>query len=131
MARAALRLPVCLALPLFLSLAASLGCSTLLMGEPERFVQGTWMHATDLGDGHASYLEVNFDTGRFTMDGYPPLHQTGRYRVASSAGDTLTLRLTGQSGDLPTDDRDMVLVLDPAADQLLIDGEGPFTRTEP
>lgn len=124
MPRTALRLPACLTL----LLAASLACSTLLMGEQERFVQGTWTHAADLGDGHASYLEVTFAAGRFTMDGYPPLHQTGRYRVDSASGDTLTLHLTAQAGDLPTDDRDMVIVLDQAADQLLIDGEGPYSR---
>jgi hypothetical protein len=79
-------------------------------------------------DGHAAYLDVTFSPGNFEMQGYPPLYQTGRYRVLSSSGDTLTLRLTNQEGDLPTDDQDMVIVLDRAADRITIDGQGPYTR---
>jgi hypothetical protein len=112
-------------------LAATLACSTLFMGDNERFIQGTWTHGTDSGDGHGTYLELTFLPGGFKMQGYPPLEQTGAYRVLSSAGDTLTLRLTGQAGDLPTDDRDMVIVLDRAAHSLTIDGGGPYSRSGP
>ena len=109
-------------------LAATLACSTLLMGENERFIQGTWTYTIDQGDGHAAYLDVTFTPGFFEMQGYPPLEQSGRYRVVSSDGDTLTLRLTEQEGDLPTDDQDMVIALDRAADQITIDGQGPYWR---
>ena len=112
-------------------LAASLACSTLLMGENERFIQGTWTHSTDNGDGHGTYLELTFTPGRFKMEGYPPLTQTGRYRVTSSLGTALVLQLTDQAGDLPTGDREMVVVLDRAAGQLTIDGGGPYTRSGP
>jgi hypothetical protein len=110
-------------------LAATLACATLAMGENERFIQGTWTQGTDNGDGHGTYLELRFEAGRFTMQGYPPLEQSGRYRVTGSEGDLLTLELTDQSGDLPTDDREMLLVLDRANDSLMVDGGAPFTRS--
>jgi hypothetical protein len=116
---------------LILLLAASLACSTLLMDDNERFVQGTWTHATNQGDGHGTYLALTFSRGRFAMQGYPPLEQRGGYRVAGSRGDTLTLDLFDQAGDLPTDDREMVIVIDRGADQLLVDGSGPYTRSGP
>jgi hypothetical protein len=116
---------------LALLLAASLACSTLLMGDNERFIQGTWTYGTDLGDGHGSYLEVTFTPGYFNMEGYPPLEHSGRYQVASALGNSLTLRLTHQAGDLPGDDRDMVVVIDRAAGTLTIDGSGPYTRLGP
>jgi hypothetical protein len=112
-------------------LAASLACSTLLMGDNERFVQGTWTYGTSSGDGHGTYLELTFSPGRFDMLGYPPLEQRGGYRVTSSTGDTLTLELIDQVGDLPTEDRAMVIVVDRAADQLLVDGGGPYARSGP
>ena len=112
-------------------LASSLACSTLLMGENERFIQGTWSYGTDNGDGHGTYLELTFSPGHFRMEGYPPLEQTGQYRVTSSLGSSLVLQLTGQAGDLPTDDREMVIELDTNLGQLIIDGGGPYTRTGP
>lgn len=112
-------------------LAASLACSTLFMGDKERFIQGTWAFGTSTDDGHGTYLELTFKPGSFAMWGYPPLEQTGRYEVIGSAGDSLTLRLSGQTGDLPTDDREMVVVIDRAGETLTIDGSGPYTRTGP
>lgn len=124
-----MRRPIVISLALLL--AATLACSTLMMGETERFIQGTWAHGTDSGDGHGTYLELTFTPGGFRLWGYPPLEQTGRYRVVGEAADTLTLRLTGQAGDFGTDDRDMVIVLDRAANTLMIDGGGPYTRSGP
>ncbi len=112
-------------------LAATLACATPFMSANERFIQGTWTHGTDNGDGHGTYLELSFSAGRFSMLGYPPLEQSGRYRVTDNNGDTLTLQFTHQSGDLPADDRAVLLVLDRAADQLLVDGSGPFNRSAP
>lgn len=121
-----------LILCLGLLLAASLACSRLApMGANERFIQVTWTHSTYAGDGHVTYLELQFSAGQFSMAGYPPLEQKGRYRVIDSTGDNLTLELTNQSGDLSTDDRQMLLVLNRNADELLVDGDGPFTRSGP
>jgi hypothetical protein len=125
--RARLALLASLAMLLF----ASLACSTLTMGDNERFIQGTWSYGTDNGDGHGTFLNLTFTPGAFKMEGYPPLEQTGRYRVLSAQGDTLSLRLTAQAGDLPTDDRDMVIVLDRAAGTLTVDGGGPYSRSGP
>jgi hypothetical protein len=111
--------------------AATLACATLGMGDNERFIQGGWSHGTDNGDGHGTYLLLTFTPGYFSMEGYPPLEQRGRYRVVDSRGDTLTLAFTHQSGDLPTDDRELLIVLDRTADTLLIDGGGPYTRSGP
>ncbi len=111
--------------------AATLACATLGMGDNERFIQGAWSFGTDNGDGHGTYLVLTFTPGYFSMEGYPPLEQRGRYRVVDSRGDTLTLEFTHQSGDLPTDDREVLIVLDRAANTLLIDGSGPYSRSGP
>jgi hypothetical protein len=115
-------------------LLPTLACSLtnqMTMSTDERFLQGAWMYSADLGDGHSSYLQWTFNAGYFTVEGYPPLYQTGRYRVISSTNDVVVLRLTGQSGDWPTDDTDIEVVLDRANAQLLIGNQGPFTRTSP
>ena len=63
--------------------------------------------------------------------GYPPLEQTGQYRVTSSQGTSLVVKLTRQAGDLPTGDREMVMELGRSAGSLMVDGGGPYTRTGP
>ena len=96
----------------------------------EKLIQGKWMAAGDLGEGHSWYLEWTFNGGSFEMSGYPPIYQTGQYRVRASESDTITLELYNQEGDLSTDDRAITIVIDSANDQLTIDGQGPFSRTE-
>jgi hypothetical protein len=97
----------------------------------EKFIQGTWMAAGDLGEGHSWYLEWTFENGKFSVEGYPPLTQTGDYKVTKSEGTTLTLELTNQEGDWPTDDTEIIVIIDPDNQTLTIDNQGPFTKTTP
>jgi hypothetical protein len=113
-------------------LAASLACQTLIpMSASEKFIQGSWGWGQDLGNGFSSYLVWTFDAGSFTAEGYPPLYQSGHYHVVAEDGDTLTLKLTDQAGDWPTDDREMLVVIDQAAGSLTIDNNGPFSPSTP
>lgn len=118
---------IILLLPIF-------ACSALRQITPDtnaQFIQGQWSYSQDLGGGLASVLTWDFRNGHFTLEGYPPLAQKGDYRVVKSDGDTVTLRLVNQSGDLSTDDREMEIILDRSAETLMIDGQGPFHRVNP
>lgn len=123
-----------LGLVVCLWLLPTLACSAVQAITPDTnalFIQGQWSYSQDLGGGFASVLTWDFRSGHFTLEGYPPLLQEGDYRVVTSEGDSLTLRLVNQSGDLPTDDRDIVILLDRSAETLMIDGQGPFHRVNP
>ena len=104
-----------LILPIFIIAVVVAACSPT---DPnEIFVQGKWTAAGDLGDGHSWYLEWTFDNGSFEMVGYPPIHQAGKYRLTASEGDTITLELYDQQGDLSTADRTIVVVIDSVSDK--------------
>jgi hypothetical protein len=96
-----------------------------------KFIQGTWTAAGDQGEGHSWYLEWKFANGSFEMSGYPPIYQAGKYRMKASEGGSLTLELYSQSGDLPSDDRSMIILVDMNNETLTIDGLGPFSRSSP
>lgn len=113
-------------LPVALILALALaGCGA---GDPAPALAGRWSLSQDLGGGFSSYLTWGFTGGRFTLEGYPPLRQAGRFRLIAQRENTYRLQLYDQSGDLPTDDRELLVVYDPQADTLLIDGQGPYHR---
>lgn len=112
----------------------TLACSAIQQIAPDenlQFIQGQWSYSQDLGEGFASVLTWDFRAGHFILEGYPPLFQEGDYQVVKSDGDTVTLRLVNQSGDLATDEREIEIVLDRNAETLLIDGQGPFHRVNP
>lgn len=112
----------------------TLACSTFAQTAPDtnaQFIQGQWSYSEDLGGGFASVLTWDFRNGHFTLEGYPPLFQEGDYRVVKSEGDIVILRLVNQSGDLPTDDREIEIILDRTAETLMIDGQGLFHRVNP
>jgi len=123
-----------LKLVLITLLLPTLACSAVQPITPDtnaQFIQGQWSYSEDLGGGLASVLTWDFRAGHFTLEGYPPLFQEGDYRVMKSEGDTVILRLVNQSGDLPTDDREIEIILDRGAETLMIDGQGPFHRVNP
>ncbi len=96
----------------------------------DQYIQGSWEASGDLGEGHSWFLKWTFNNGTFSVDGYPPLQQTGHYRVKSSIGSTLTIELTDQKGDWPTDDRTITILIDHGTNTMTIDNQGPFTKTQ-
>lgn len=116
-------------LPVILALLA---CSTLLPLDPnEQALQGSWTQTMDQGDGHTSFLTWTFDHGRFEVQGYPPLYQTGHYEVVDRHANGLVLRLYDQSGDWPTAERQVTIVLAEDGQSLTMDGGEPFFRITP
>jgi hypothetical protein len=105
-------------------------CRALSMDTNEDTLQGTWSHAHDQGGGHTSYLEWTFARGQFTVGGYPPLKQTGSYRVVKSEDKTMLLHLYNQSGDWGKEETDIKIVLSSDGKSITIDGQGPFQRSE-
>jgi hypothetical protein len=96
----------------------------------DQTIQGSWQAAGDQGEGHSWYLKWTFKNGTFSVEGYPPLTQTGNYRVKSSIGSSLTLELTNQKGDWPTDDREIIILIDKTNNTLTIDNLGPFSKSD-
>jgi len=115
---------------LFLAICSLLFVACGPIDSNEKFIQGKWTAAGDLGEGHSWYLEWTFDNETFELVGYPPLSQSGKYHMVESKDSTLTLELTDQKGDLPTDDRTIVIVIDSTNNSLTIDNQGPFSRSE-
>jgi hypothetical protein len=95
----------------------------------EKMIQGTW-HLEGGGENKTPrwFLEWTFKDGKFNLDGYPPLHQEGSYRVVKTKGDKLTLELFDQKGNFGTEKSQMEVVLDKKQDMLTIKDKGPFTR---
>ena len=117
-------------LTLILALAgASLG-SAPVQSPSERVMQGTWLLEGGGKDNTPRwYLEWTFgDKGNFTLNGYPPLHQEGSYRVVKTKGNTLTLELFDQKGNFGADKSQMQIVVDGKKDTLTIKDKGPFRR---
>lgn len=115
-----------------LSLAVALG--TMLTAcaapDPAPALAGGWTFSQDLGQGFGAYLTWSFAGDRFTLEGYPPLRQEGRFRLIERRDHTYRIQLFAQSGDLPADEREILVVYDPTADTLMIDGQGPYRRAE-
>ncbi len=95
----------------------------------EQIMQGTWL-VEGSGDGKSAtgYLEWSFDNGRFTLNGYPQVHQEGSYRILKSRGDKLTLELFDQKGSWGTKKSQMEIAVDTRNDRLTIKDKGPFRR---
>lgn len=100
-----------------------------LSNPQEKYIRGTWRASGSLDETHAWYLDWTFSDGTFEVQGYPPLQQTGNYEVVSSDEENITLKLTNQQGDWPTDDREITILIDTVNETLTVDNQGPFTRT--
>ena len=97
----------------------------------EEFIQGTWRLTGQNDPQHSWYLEWTFDHGKFRLDGYPPLHQSGNYRVLKTEGPKMTLELYEQKGELGTENSQVELVIDRDKGTLTVRDQGPFTRVKP
>jgi hypothetical protein len=106
-------------------LVATLACSSFITDPNEQFIQGKWSQSGS-NDGHAWYLTYTFNSGSFTVEGYPPLRQTGSYRVVSSVGDVVVLEFYNQKGDWGTQNTKETLTLVRAQDQFSLDGGKTF-----
>lgn len=122
--------------PLKMMLLAVLACAALAAGHratatdsAEQFMQGTWRLSGMNDATHSWFLEWTFDHGRFNLDGYPPLHQEGKYRVLKEQGNKLTLELYDQQGNFGTDNSQIEVVVDKDKDTLKIKDQGPFKRS--
>lgn len=69
--------------------------------------------------------------GKFSLHGYPPLNQEGRYRITKTEGAKLTLELYEQKGNFGTENSQIEVVIDKHKDKLKIKGQEPFSRVKP
>ncbi len=114
---------------LFLILS-SLACSLIITDSNEQFIQGKWSQSGS-ADGFAWYSNYTFDRGSFTIDGYPPLRQSGSYRIVSSSGDTLVLEFYDQKGELGTENSKRTITMDRAKDAISFDsGKNFYSRVK-
>lgn len=95
------------------------------------WLQGTW-HMNGYADQKKRrgqwFLEWTFAGGKFKENGYPPLAQSGSYRVLSTQGDKVTLELYAQKGTFGTKNSRLDIVVYEQKDQLKIGTNGPFSR---
>lgn len=66
--------------------------------------------------------------GTYTMDGYPPITERGRYAVKSRDGNTLTVHFSDRVSDGSTQDQDVTYTFSDCATKVAIPGK-IFTRT--
>ena len=122
--------------PVKLMLLAVLACAAVAASHrataadsAEQFMQGTWRLSGMNDATHSWFLEWTFDHGKFTLDGYPPLHQEGKYRILKQRGNKLTLELYEQQGNFGTGTEQLEVVIDKNKDTLKIRDQGPFKRS--
>ena len=108
-----------------LIILSSLACSWIITDSNEQFIQGKWSQS-GAADGFAWYSSYTFDRGSFTIEGYPPLKQSGSYRIVSSSGNTLVLEFYDQKGDLGTENSKTTITIDRAKDAISLNGGKDF-----
>ena len=112
-----------IAVPLII--LSSLACSLIITDANEQFIQGKWSQSGSDG-GFAWYSNYTFNRGSFTIDGYPPLRQSGSYRIINSSGDTLALEFYDQKGDLGTENSKTSITIDRTKDAISFNGGKDF-----
>jgi major membrane immunogen (membrane-anchored lipoprotein) len=110
---------------------AALSSSSCAENSNEEFIQGAWRLTGQNDPKHSWFLEWTFDKGKFDLVGYPPLHQSGKYRVLKTEGSKMTIELYEQKGELGTENSQVEIVIDRDKNTLMIRGQGPFTRVKP
>ena len=108
-----------------LIILSSLACSWIITDANEQFIQGKWSQSGE-ADGFAWYSNYTFARGSFAIEGYPPLRQSGSYRLVSSSGDTLVLEFYNQKGDLRTENSKVTITIDRAKDAISLSGGKDF-----
>ena len=110
---------------LSLIILSLLACSLIITDANEQFIQGKWSQSGS-AYGFALYSNYTFNRGLFTIEGYPPLKQSGSYRVVSSSGDTLVLEFDDQKGDLSTKSSKVTITIDRTKDAISLNGGKDF-----
>ena len=117
-------------LPLFCIVLVAFSSVTARSPElDEKFIQGSWRAAGESGR-HAWFLEWTFAAGKFKLDGYPPLHQEGSYRIVHQEDNKLALELYDQQGTFGTENSRIEITSGKDEGTLMIRGQGPFRRTK-
>ena len=97
------------------------------MTAAKEFIQGKWRVDGQNG-GYGWFLEWTFDDGNFTQLGYPPITQSGKYKLVGFNANKLTMELYDQKGTFGEDKRTVEILLDQEADHLTISGTKGFSR---
>lgn len=114
-----------------LNLIAADGLPAPAQVSNEAFIQGTWRIDGYLDQAKRRgrwYQEWSFSEGKFKETGYPPLEQSGRYRVLNDADNKLTLELYEQKGTFGSANSRLEIVIDREKNQLKIGSNQPFLR---
>lgn len=92
------------------------------------FIVGTWdLMQMPTGDGMNISRTWEFTKTNFVMAGYPPLNQKGIYKVIKEKGDTLTLKLYQQEGDMGREDTEQKIIINKEKETITIEW-GQFKR---
>jgi hypothetical protein len=115
---------------LFIALIGFSFAPARVVDSDEQLIQGMWR--LEGSNGRLSwFLEWTFMDGKFSLHGYPPLNQEGRYRITKTGAGRLTLELYDQKGNFGTENSEIEIVIDKRKDKLKIKGQGPFSRVKP
>ncbi len=88
-------------------------------------IQGTWRLEGTNG-GNAWFLEWTFDKGNFKQMGYPPITQTGKYKIIEEKGVQIKLELFDQDGTFGKENRQILVLIDSRRKELTIDRKTGF-----
>lgn len=113
----------------FIALAGISSAAASAPEADEKQIQGTW-RIEGSNNGHSWFLEWNFEQGKFTLKGYPPLYQEGSYKIVNTDGNKLTIELYDQKGNFGTEKSRIEIVINKAKDTLKIKGQEPFARVK-
>jgi hypothetical protein len=114
---------------LFIALISFSFAPARVVDSDEQFIQGMWR--LEGSNGRLSwFLEWTFMDGKFSLHGYPPLYQEGRYRIIKTEDAKLTLELYDQKGNFGTENSQIEIVIDKRKDKLKIKGQEPFSRVK-
>ena len=92
-------------------------------GSSKDFLIGAWFRSETISAGFTSFVRWEFRADEtFLQTGYPPLTQQGRYRILESDNDLLKIRLFEQSGTFGTDDRDLMVQINRARNEITLAG---------
>ena len=96
-------------------------------------IQGTWhltgtLPPTKSGSTFTWFLEWTFSDDSFSLTGYPPLGQKGKYRILKQEDNKLTINLYEQSGNFGNKDKQIEIVVNNDNKSLKIDGKEGFSK---